>query len=111
YATAVMSRIAKSVHAIERHRELGERARERLAALGYDNTEIRIGDGSKGWPEAAPFDAIIVSAGGPSAPPALREQLAIGGRLIIPVGSRQRSQRLVRVARVSETEFVEEDLG
>jgi protein-L-isoaspartate(D-aspartate) O-methyltransferase len=111
YAAAVMSRIARSVYAIERHAELGKAAVRRVAQLGYDNVEIRVADGSRGWPEAAPFDAIIVSAGGPSAPPALKEQLDIGGRLIVPVGSEPRSQRLVRITRLNATKFEEEDLG
>src|SRR3982750_2703039 len=80
YAAAVMSRIAKQVHAIERHPVLAEAARRRLETLGYANIELRVGDGTRGWPEAAPFDAILVAAGGPAVPPALKEQLAIGGR-------------------------------
>lgn len=111
YAAAVMSRVARKVHAIERHQALGESAARRLAELGYDNVELKVADGTRGWPEAAPFDAIIVSAGGPSAPPALKEQLEIGGRLIIPVGAEQRSQRLTRITRVGATRFEEEDLG
>lgn len=111
YAAAVVSRIARSVYGMERHAELGEAARRRLARLGYGNVEIRIGDGTMGWAEAAPFDAIIVSAGGPSAPPALKEQLGPGGRLIIPVGDDPRSQRLLRITRLGASEFKEEDLG
>jgi protein-L-isoaspartate(D-aspartate) O-methyltransferase len=110
YAAAVMSRIARRVHAIERHSELAELARERMASLGYDNVVIRTGDGTRGWPENAPFDAILVAAGGPEVPKPLREQLALGGRLVIPVGSADQ-QRLVRVTRQSETGFEEEDLG
>ena len=63
-----------------------EAARQRFRRLGYDNIELRVGDGTRGWPEAAPFDAILVAAGGPEVPQALKEQLAIGGRLVIPVG-------------------------
>src|ERR687895_764566 len=86
YAAAVMSQIADRIYAIERHPSLGEAARMRFEQLGYDNIELRIGDGTKGWPEAAPFDAILVAAGGPEVTQALKEQLAIGGRLGIPVG-------------------------
>src|SRR5688500_13315844 len=86
YAAAVLSRIARQVFTIERHGKLSAVARKRFAGLGYDNIELRHGDGTLGWPEAAPFDAIIVAAGGPKIPQALREQLKVGGRLIIPIG-------------------------
>ena len=86
YAAAVMSRMANKVFAIERHEELAKLARARLKRLGYANAEIIIADGTKGLPEEAPFQAIIVSAGGPQVPEALKQQLAIGGRLIIPIG-------------------------
>jgi protein-L-isoaspartate(D-aspartate) O-methyltransferase len=69
YAAAVMSRIADRVYTIERHASLGESARERFRKLCYENIELRIGDGTLGWPEAAPFDAILVAAGGPEVPP------------------------------------------
>jgi len=110
YAAAVMSRIAARVYAVERHGALAEGARERLARLGYGNVEIRTGDGTGGWPEAAPFDAILVAAGAPDIPRPLREQLRIGGRLVIPVGPAHR-QSLVRVKRRSDTEYDEDDLG
>src|SRR6059058_6152561 len=92
YAAAVMSQIANRVYTIERHPSLAETARRRFGTLGYDNIEVRTGDGSKGWPEAAPFNSILVAAGGPEAPAALKAQLAIGGHLIIPVGSKERGQ-------------------
>lgn len=111
YAAAVMSRIARAVFAIERHPALVEAALDRLAAVGYSNIELRAGDGTRGWPEAAPFDAIIVSAGGPEAPPALKAQLAIGGRLVIPVGTVEREQTLRKITRVGESEYAEENLG
>ena len=111
YAAAVLSRIAKQVFTIERHTRLAAKAKRRLGALGYRNVKVRTGDGTKGWPEVAPFDAIIVTAGGPAAPAALKEQLDIGGRLIIPVGRAPRSQRLVRITRVAAAKFEEEDLG
>ena len=111
YAAAVMSRIADRVYAIERVPSLGEAARRRFKRLGYDDIELRVGDGTTGWPETAPFDAILVAAGGPDVPPALREQLAIGGRLVIPVGEVLHDQSLLKITRTSETRFEAEDLG
>jgi len=110
YAAAVASRIAAKVFAIERLAALTEAARERLSALGIDNVELRTGDGSLGWPERAPFDAILVSAGGPRIPEALKAQLATGGRLVIPVGPED-EQRLVRLTRTNENGFRRDDLG
>jgi protein-L-isoaspartate(D-aspartate) O-methyltransferase len=110
YAAAVLSRIARQVYAIERHALLATEANERCRALGYDNVAIRTGDGSMGWPEEAPFDAILVSAGGPQPPEALKQQLKIGGRLILPVGDTA-EQRLWRIRRVGEAEFHKDDLG
>lgn len=111
YAAAVMSRIAARVHTIERHAALAEQAEGRFRELGYDNIELRVGDGSLGWPEAAPFDAILVAAGAPETPRALREQLAIGGRLVIPVGDEEYGQRLRRITRTGEDDFDQDDLG
>jgi len=111
YAAAVLSHLARQVSAIERHAALAEKASQRLAALDRRNVAVRTGDGTKGWPEKAPFDAILVSAGGPSAPMALKEQLEIGGRLIIPIGRQERSQRLVRITRLAAGRYEEEDLG
>jgi protein-L-isoaspartate(D-aspartate) O-methyltransferase len=110
YATAVASRIARRVHAIDRHAELADLARERMARLHYDNVVIRTGDGTQGWPENAPFDVILVAAGGPEIPRPLCRQLAIGGRLVIPVGDADQ-QRLVRIVRTSKDNYEEEDLG
>jgi protein-L-isoaspartate(D-aspartate) O-methyltransferase len=111
YAAAVMSRIADRVYAIERHPSLGEAAQERFRRLGYDNIELRVGDGTLGWPDAAPFDAILVAAGGPEVPQALKEQLAVGGRLVIPVGAEEGHQTLLTVTRTGQAEYEEEDLG
>jgi len=111
YAAAVLSRIAAEVFAVERHASLADLARTRMEAIGYDNVRILCGDGTLGWPEHAPYDAILVSAGGPSVPQSLLEQLAIGGRLIIPVGSEARSQELMRITRTGEHKFDEESLG
>jgi protein-L-isoaspartate(D-aspartate) O-methyltransferase len=110
YGAAVLSRIAGEVWTIERHAELSDQARDRLAAAGADNVHVRTGDGTLGWPEAAPFDAIIVTAGGPAVPRALVEQLADGGRLVIPVGGEARDQHLVRARREGDR-LLPEDLG
>lgn len=98
YAAAVMSRIADEVYTVERHEVLAETASKRFQDLGYDNIFVLHGDGTQGWKEHAPFDAINVAAGGPDIPEPLREQMADGGRLIIPVGSEPRSQRLVKLS-------------
>lgn len=111
YAAAVMSRIADQVFAIERHDALTDLARKRLQRLGYDNVELRTGDGTRGWPEAGPFDAILAAAGGPAIPQALKDQLDLGGRLVMPVGESQAEQRLVKVTRISASHFEEDDLG
>ncbi len=110
YAAAVMSRMANRVFAIERHEELAELARARLKRLGYGNVEIICADGTKGWVDEAPYQAIIVSAGGPRVPEALKQQLALGGRLVIPVGEHG-YQTLLRVTRTGEDSFEEEDFG
>jgi protein-L-isoaspartate(D-aspartate) O-methyltransferase len=109
YAAAVLGRIAAKVHAIERHPRLALLAQQRLAALGCANVEVRSGDGTTGWPEAAPFDAILVAASGPDVPQVLQAQLAIGGRLVMPIGGGE-SQRLVKVKRTGATAFVRDVL-
>ncbi|MET3577318.1 protein-L-isoaspartate(D-aspartate) O-methyltransferase [Mesorhizobium robiniae] len=111
YAAAVMSRIVERVYTIERHAGLAGTARQRFEELGYDNIEVRTGDGTKGWPDAAPFDAILVAAGGPGAPLALQEQLDVGGRLVIPVGDEPHDQRLLKVTRTGAATYSEEDFG
>jgi protein-L-isoaspartate(D-aspartate) O-methyltransferase len=102
YAAAVLSAIAGEVYTVERIEGLATSARRRLAELGYANVHVRHGDGSLGWPEHAPYDAIVVTAGGPDVPPSLQRQLTVGGRLVIPVGPTPRSQRLVRVVRTPD---------
>ncbi len=111
YAAAVLSRIAGEVYTVERIGQLAEKAAAVLSDLGYDNVHVRHGDGTKGWPEHAPYDAIVVAAGGPDIPVSLREQLKVGGRLVIPVGTDPRAQELVRVTRVSEGEYEREDIA
>lgn len=111
YAAAVLAEIATEVYSIERHKILADSARKRLCELGYNNSHVVHADGTLGLPEYAPFDAIVVTASGPNVPKALKQQLAIGGRLVIPVGSSLHTQKLLRVRRISELEYREEDLG
>ena len=110
YAAAVLSRIADRVFAVEHRASLAGSARQRLEELGYANVSIVEGDGSLGLAEAAPFDAILVAAAGDRAPEPLKRQLAIGGRLIVPVGSAS-LQSLVRLTRIEADEWREDDLG
>lgn len=95
YQTAILAELGRHVYSIEIIRELAEKAEERLNQLGYNNISYRIGDGSNGWPEEAPFDAIMVTAAPGRIPQTLRDQLAVGGRMIIPAGTFH--QRLFRV--------------
>ena len=111
YAAAILSRIASEVYAIERIEELAETARRNLRAAGIGNVHIIHDDGSKGLPDHAPYDAILVSAGAPEIPESLKRQLAVGGRLVIPVGADPRVQELVRITRRDETRFDREDLA
>lgn len=110
YAAAVLSRVVGEVFSMERHAELAGTAARTLRELGYDNVHILVGDGTLGWPEHAPYDAIIVTAGGPRVPEALRQQLVVGGRLVIPVGPVKGEQQLVRVTRQGPAEFTQEAL-
>jgi protein-L-isoaspartate(D-aspartate) O-methyltransferase len=110
YAAAVLGKAAGEVWAVERHGTLAAEAQERLARLGFGNVHVVQGDGTLGLAEHAPFDAIVVAAGGPEVPQALLDQLAPGGRLVIPVGKDPREQSLLRVRR-TEQGFVHEDLG
>ena len=96
YAAAILSEIAGEVYTVEQIGQLAEKAASTLADLGYHNVHVLHGDGTKGWPEHAPYDGIIVAAGGPTIPESLKEQLRIGGRLVIPVGRDPNVQELVR---------------
>ena len=111
YAAAVLSRIAAEVHTVERLEPLVEHARLNLSAVGYENVHVHLGDGTLGWPDQAPYDAIIVAAGGPKIPEVLKGQLTIGGRLVMPVGSEQRAQRLVRLVHQDENQYERESLS
>jgi protein-L-isoaspartate(D-aspartate) O-methyltransferase len=110
YAAAVLSRIAARVYTIERHAALAQVAQRRFAVLGYQNIDPRTGDGTQGWPEKSPFDAIIVAAAGPTVPPALKQQLATGGNLVLPIGDSYGGQTLCKITRLSDTEFKRTDL-
>ena len=109
YAAAVIGQIAAQVFAIERHRALAEAAGLRLAELGYANVTVIAGDGSGGLPGQAPFDAILVAARGPEVPEALKRQLTIGGRLVIPVGGED-MQALCRITRTGAEAWTSDDL-
>lgn len=110
YSAAILSRMAAYIYTIERHDILAHFAKERFQHRGYENIEVRVGDGTLGWTEKAPFDAILVTAGGPVIPDSLINQLAIGGRLIIPVGDKG-EQKLMRVKKTATSELIEENLG
>lgn len=110
YGAAVLGHLASEVWTIERLAVLARRADRILTELGYDNVHVVEGDGTLGWPEEAPFDAIVVTAGGPEVPDDLRRQLAEGGRLIIPVGPKLTEQRLLRIVRLGD-DFATTDLG
>ena len=109
YAAAVLSRLAAEVYTVERHRELAMEASRRFDELGYPNIWVRAGDGSRGWEQHAPFDAIAVAAAGPSLPRSLLLQLVDGGRLVMPLGGCD-EQRLMRITRYGDR-FREEALG
>jgi protein-L-isoaspartate(D-aspartate) O-methyltransferase len=111
YAAAVISRIAGKVIAIERQHELAEVARDRMTRLGLDNVEIIEGDGTRGCPEHAPFDAILAAASGSHVPKPLTEQLADGGRLVMPLGNPGSVQQLVKVTKAEDGSLRQSDLG
>jgi protein-L-isoaspartate(D-aspartate) O-methyltransferase len=111
YAAAVMSRIARAVIGIERQHELVGSARERLHRLGYDNVRVFEGDGTCGWPDDAPFDAILAAAAGSHVPTPLIDQLAPGGRLVMPIGEPADVQDLIKVVKRPDGSLVEENLG
>jgi protein-L-isoaspartate(D-aspartate) O-methyltransferase len=111
YAAAVLAHVAARVCTVERYGKLAREAAERLQRLGYENVEPRHGDGTKGWPERAPFDAILVAAAGDAIPGALLAQLKPGGRLVMPVGDTPFRQFLARWTKTGEDSFQQERLG
>ena len=111
YAAAVISRIAGKVIAIERQHDLIEVARERMQRLGFDNVEIVEGDGTKGWPDEAPYDAILAAASGSHVPEALVAQLAPGGRIVMPIGRPGWAQELVKLTKQEDGTLKQENLG
>jgi protein-L-isoaspartate(D-aspartate) O-methyltransferase len=111
YAAAVLAEIAREVFTIERIEKLAENASTNLMNEGYDNVHVLHADGTIGWREESPFDAILVSAGAPEIPLALKKQLSIGGRMVIPVGSDPKAQELIRITRVDENEYDYEDMA
>jgi protein-L-isoaspartate(D-aspartate) O-methyltransferase len=110
YQAAVLSRLAQRVISVERIPSLANRARSALDALGVSNVVVFLGDGSRGWPAEAPYDAIVVTAGAPAVPQSLLDQLAPGGRLVGPFGERD-EQALLRITRRPDGEFEREELG
>ncbi|MHA1165875.1 MAG: protein-L-isoaspartate(D-aspartate) O-methyltransferase, partial [Alphaproteobacteria bacterium] len=111
YAAAVLAEIAGEVYTIERIAQLAERAASHLIDEGYENVHVLHADGTRGWDEHAPFDAILVSAGAPVVPETLKSQLATGGRMVVPVGSNERAQELIRITRREAGQFDREDLA
>ncbi|MHA1565035.1 MAG: protein-L-isoaspartate(D-aspartate) O-methyltransferase [Alphaproteobacteria bacterium] len=110
YSAAVLAEIAAEVYTVERYGTLVAQAARRLKDLGYGSVRVIHANGSAGWPEKAPYQAIVVTAGAPEVPQSLREQLAIGGRLVIPIG-RPRQQALVRVTCIGIDEYKQEALA
>lgn len=111
YAAAVLAEIAGEVYTVERHGTLAMQAAARFLKARLGHVHVRTGDGTLGWPEAAPFDAILIAASGPDIPPSLLEQMTIGGRLVMPVGDRDGVQRLIRLTRQENGEWTRDDLG
>jgi protein-L-isoaspartate(D-aspartate) O-methyltransferase len=108
YQAAILSRLVKQVYTIEIIEDLGKASLKRLKTMGYDNVEVKIGDGYKGWPEHAPFDAIIVTAAAEHIPQPLVDQLKPGGRMVIPVGSAYAVQDLILVSKDASSKLVKE---
>jgi len=110
YAAAILSRVVATVYTVERLPGLAQSARQRLEMLGYSNIQTHLGDGTLGWPEHAPYNAIVVTAGAPEVPGPLLEQLVVGGRLVIPVGADSFHQILLRVRRIAPHNYLREAL-
>ena len=110
YQTVILSELAKKVYAIERVAQLAAEAQNRLESLKIQNVTLRCADGTNGWEAHAPFDAILVAAGSPGIPKPLLNQLKIGGKLVLPIGQDQKTQKLIRVTRTTK-DFQTEDFG
>lgn len=110
YQTAILACLAKEIYAVERIKELADEAAARLRKLSFRNVYLRCADGTRGWEAGAPYNAILVAAGGPEIPAPLLEQLEIGGKLVVPVGKTRESQVLVRIIR-DKKGFVRENHG
>jgi len=102
YQTAILARLARRIYTVERHRSLSEEAAERFATLDLHKVVTRVGDGSKGWPEQAPFDRIIVTAASESVPELLVEQLGEGGIMVVPIGPQDGTQHIHRFTRTED---------
>jgi protein-L-isoaspartate(D-aspartate) O-methyltransferase len=111
YQAAVLAKLVRKVCSIEIIRPLGETAAKLLEELGYQNVNVRIGDGYKGWPECGPFDAVIVTAALGHVPPPLIKQLKVGGRLVMPVGSAYSTQQLTVVEKIASDKTKTRDVG
>ncbi|MEM7236664.1 MAG: protein-L-isoaspartate(D-aspartate) O-methyltransferase, partial [Pseudomonadota bacterium] len=110
YQSAILARLARRVYGLERHRPLALQARTRIEALGISNVTIRAGDGTRGWPEQAPFDRILIAAAADDAPSPLLEQLRVGGIMVLPVGLSDEVQQLIRIEK-TETGYDYSELG
>ena len=110
YQAAILAKLVKQVYTIEIIEGLGKEAQKRLKTLGYDNVEVMIGDGYKGWPEHAPFDAIIVTAAAEHIPQPLLDQLKPGGRMVIPVGGRYAVQELMLITKDASSKITKESV-
>lgn len=111
YAAAVLGQLAGEVYTIERIGDLAITAAQNIKRLGYSNVHVRYGDGTLGWSESAPFDAISVAASGTKVPTALYDQLVVGGRLVIPVGPLPEAQKLMRIRKVGPERYEQESFG
>src|SRR5690606_34914463 len=111
YQTSILCKLCKRVFTIERLKRLSETAVQRLQDMGYTNFTPMVGDGTLGWPAQAPFDRIIVTAAGPWVPASLVQQLAVGGILVIPVGTQEELQKLLKIRKTGENITEEEIIG
>ncbi|ADL12835.1 protein-L-isoaspartate(D-aspartate) O-methyltransferase [Acetohalobium arabaticum] len=111
YAAAVLAEIVDEVYTVERHQDLAQQAEDRFELLGYENIRLRVGDGTKGWVEYAPYDGITIAAGAPVVPESLADQLVTGGRLVIPVGRKEGVQELMLLKKKADGKLARSSLG